>query len=181
MSFPPGIIAIASMAAGLAISALWHARRNRRARYIIARHRLESATENLRTHSEALDRFLFRPGVPRALQEFLLTASDLFETKRFAVFMAKRLKAELPPGEDDAADIWEDLQSLYTQDAEAYDLFLQALFAGISSCLLRWPETAPALSATFAPTQDYIRRELAATARAIREHQTVGWPGLMPV
>jgi len=177
MNFAPVCIAIASMAAGLAISALWHARRNGRARYLNARHRLESASENLRAHSEALDRFLFRPGVPKSLRTFLLTASDLFETPGFASFLAARP----PAGEDDAADIWEDLQSLYTQDAEAYDLFLQALFTGISSCLLRWPETAPARPATVAPTQDYIRRELAATARAIREHQAVGWPGLMPV
>jgi hypothetical protein len=182
MNFPAFAAAVTSMGAGLALSSLWQMRRSGRQRFLAEMQRIEWATEQLREHGKALDQFMSLPDVPDTLKTFLLIASDMFETKDFALFMAAKIKAGLKSEENGDNEIWQELQRLYSRDSDAYDLFLQALWAGTTASLLRWSETAPVLSRPFAPTQDYIKREVVTTARAIRENTSIGWPGgLMPV
>lgn len=182
MSFAAFAEIMVSMAAGLALSSLLQMRRRGHAKFLAEKQRIEWATEELREHGNALDKFMFLPNAPEALKIFLLAASDLFETKNFALFLAANIKDGLASEETGDNEIWQELQRLYGKDSTAYDLFLQALFAGMTASMLRWPETAPVLSRPFAPTQDYIKREVVTTARAIRENTSMGWPGgLMPV
>jgi hypothetical protein len=175
------ISVISSVGVGLLLSTLWQVRRDGHKKFTAEMQRIGWATDSMREHGQALDKFMTLPDVPKSLKAFLLKASDVFETKAFALDMAAKIN-EAPAGDDAVeSDIWLQLQKLSASNTEAYDVFLQALFAGVTAALLRWPETAPVLSRPVTPTQDYIRREVVTTARAVRENMNSAWSGdLLP-
>jgi hypothetical protein len=165
---------------GLAVSGLWHVRRSARASFLADRRRIEIATQKLREHSSAMDRFMFLPDAPEPLKAFLLDASDAFESRAFAQFMADRIRSRRRAASAES-EIWPQVQGLYLKNEEAYDVFVQALFTGLTAALLRWPETCDVVAIPSAPTQDYIKQEVTDTARAIRARSDDDWhAALMP-
>lgn len=169
---------IAPMAAGALLSGLWQWRQTRHRKFAAELQRIEWATEKMREHGQAVDRFMYLPCAPEKLKAFLLDACDVLDSRDFARLIAAKLKDGFKSnseGDSQDTEIWTDLQTLGADNSEAYDIFLQALFSGIMAALLRWPETAPVLSMPVAPTRDNIKRELAVTAQAVRENTPHEW------
>jgi hypothetical protein len=158
-------------AAGILVSVLVQQRLSSRKRFHADIQRIEWATQSMKKHAEALDAFMAVDEAPRILKTFLLNASNALESHDFTQFLATKLHAsetmdqhvEIPD-----SDVWLAVQAISGQNTAVYDLFVEALFSGITAALLRWPETAPVLSAPIVPTQDYIKREVVLTDRAVR-------------
>src|ERR1700722_18682785 len=129
---------------------IWQIKRNRHEDFCEEMQRLEWATDAAREHGRALDRFMHLPSAPEELKTFLLDASDALESREFARLIARKFKAGLPidvdvdrDSENSGREIWAQVLRLASSNTDAYDTFVQALFAGIGASLLRWPETAP--------------------------------------
>lgn len=155
------------MIVGVIVTVLMYKRKSDRLAFQADMDRAELAVERLRQHTQALDEFMFTPGVAENLKRFLMAASEAIESREFARFMAAKLTSGTAVDGDTA--LLYDLQELSVNNSAAYDVFIEALFAGLTAAFLRWPETASVVSIPVAPTQDYIKREVAATDKAIRE------------